>query len=439
VLHVDKYECITCSANFSNHTAFVNHFNSQGHNIIGNKKAMEDQQTAFAAIHLTNVEESNLWCEECKKHFVDVTAYKQHKASTKHKAPKFAIKCPCKKDFNILSALVQHLESGGCKSRVTRNQLNATIYRYDADRCITMDKHAERFAGMSIAGSSTASSIAPSDSASILEFSFRSLSTDSSRPSMVRDRIFTPDDSDATSTVSSHGGVVLTPDASDYASTSSESINTPPASDTSSNLSGGGAMLPRSVRGGASTTSSDSESVLTPTGSTVSERVMPPTFAPGPEYVGDEDDDEAEGETIFTPPASSVNGTYEDWSYIHSSNTFTPSASSIDGSSVATIRYDATSKSWPCSDCSRSFTTRNDLRQHVDSAVHSQKIFHCPTSVGNNAAIRDREFKTMSGLVQHIEDEACKMGEDAMKTLLDVVDKPMRKKFNASIAPVKEQ
>ena len=399
---------------------------------------MEDQRTAFAAIHRANVEESNLWCEECKKHFVDTTAYKQHKASTKHKAPKFAIKCPCKKDFNILSALVQHLESGGCKSRVTRNQLNATIYRYDADRRITMDRHADRFAGMSIAGSSTASSIAPSDSASILEFSFRNLSTNSSRPSMVRDRTFTPDESDATSTVSSHGGVVLTPDASDYASTDSESINTPPASDTTSNLSGGGAMLPRSARGGTSTTSSDSESVLTPTGSTVSERVTPPKFAPNPEYVSD-GDDETEGETIFTPPGSSVTGAYEDWSYIHSSNNFTPSASSIDGSSVATIRYDTASKSWPCTKCSRTFTTRKDLRQHVDSAVHSQKIFHCPTSVGNNAGLRDREFKTMSGLVQHIEDEACKMGEDAMKTLLDVVDKPMRKKFEASIAPVEQQ
>jgi hypothetical protein len=436
VLQIDKYECITCGAKFSNETAFANHCTTLRHNFVGNRKVMEDQQTASAAVQLANVKESNLWCEECKKHFVDGAAYKQHKVSSKHKAPKFAIKCPCKKEFNLVSALVQHLESGGCRSGLTRQKLNSTIYRYDADRRITMDKHADQFAGMSIAGSSTASSIAPSDSASILEFSFRNLPTDSSRPSMVRDRTFTPEDSDATSTVSSHGGVVLTPDSSVYASTDSESINTPPASDTVSTLSGGGARLPLSARSGSSASSSESESMFTPTGSTVSDRVTP--SASGSEPVS-EVDDEGEGETIFTPPDSSVNGTYEDWSYIHSSTIPTPSSSSIDGSSVATIRYDATSKSWPCSDCSRSFTTRNDLRQHVDSAVHSQEIFHCPTSVGNNAAIRDREFKTMSGLVQHIEDEACKMGEDAMKTLLDVVDKPMRKKFNASIAPVKEQ
>lgn len=256
---------------------------------------------------------------------------------------------------------------------------------------------------------------------------------------MVRDRIFISDDNDATSTVSSHGGVVLTPDASDYASTDSEPINTPSANDTISNLSGGGAMLPRSARGGTSTTSSDSDSLLTPTGSAVSERLTPSTFAPGPQHVSD-DEDEGEGEIIFTPPDSSVNGAYEDWSYIHSSNNFTPTSTSVDGSSVATIRYDTISKSWPCTDCLRSFIIRNDLRQHMDSAVHAPKIFHYPTiGSGINTEVRDREFKTMSALVQHIEDKACKMGEDAMKTLLDVVDKPMRNKFNASISPLEKQ
>lgn len=441
VLQVDKYGCITCGANFSNETTFVNHFNSQQHNVIRNRRIMEDQQTALAAVQLANVEESNLWCQECKKHFVDNAAYKQHKASSKHKAPKFAIKCPCRKDFNLVSALVQHLESGGCKSGVTRQKLNATIYRYDADRSITMARHADQFAGMSIAGSSTASSIAPSDSASILEFSFRTLSTDSSRASIIRDRTFTPADSDATSTVSSHGGVILTPDSTEYGSTDSESINTPPESDTSSTLSGGGAQLPPSARSGTSTSSSDSESILTPTGSTVSARPAPSTFVPGVGSVKDDDDDDDDGEPMFTPPASSVNGVYEDWSYVHSPPIMTPSASSIDGSSVATLRYNPTSKSWPCTDCSRTFMTRNDLRQHMDSAVHTQKIFHCPTNVplvGSHAQTRDREFSTMSGLVQHIEDGACKMGGDPMKTVIGIME-PMRKKLNASITPLEQQ
>lgn len=440
VIQLDRYQCITCGANFSNETAFANHCTSQRHNVIGNRKIMEDQQKALAAVQLAQVEEFNLWCGECKKHFVDAAAYKQHKTSSKHKAPKFAIECHCKKEFNLLSALFQHLESGGCSSGVTRNQLNATIYRYNDDRRITMTKHADRFAGMSIAGSSTASSVAPSDSASILEFSFRSLSTDSSRPSMVRDRILTPNDSDATSMVSSNGGIVLTPGGSDYASTDSESINTPPASDTTSNMSGGGARLPPFARSEMSTSSSDSESVFTPTGSIVSARLAPSTSAPGPQSVSNDDDDGEEG-IIFTPPESSINDAFfEDWSYVRSSAIPTPSPSSIDGSSVATIRDDSTSSTSPCTKCSRTFTTRSDLRQHMDSAVHSQKIFHCPTITsgnGINSDVKDREFSTMSGLVQHIEDEACKLGEDAMPTVVGVIGPSMRK-FKASITSLEK-
>jgi hypothetical protein len=435
LLQVDKYECLTCAAYFSKETAFVIHFDTCGHDPVHNRKAMEDQQTAFAAVQLARVEESNLWCEECKKHFIDIRAYKDHKSSAKHKVPTFVIECHCKKEFKIFSAFVHHLESKTCKIKVTRNQLNAAIYRYDADRRITMTKYADRFAGMSIAGSST-TSIAPDDSASILEFKIRTLSIDSSRTAMVRDRAFTPDDS-ATSMVSSQGGVMLTPDSSDHASTDSESINTPPGSD-----SGGGAILSTSAGSERSASSSHSESIFTPTGSTVSDRSIASAFTPYGESVSDGNDEGEEGVVVFTPQGSSVNGASDEWSFLRPSTVFTPSSTSIDdSSSVATIRYDTATKSWPCPDCSRTFMNSNDLRQHMDSAVHAQKIFHCPTSVsdnGNNTGFQDREFKTMSGLMQHIEEGACKTGQDAMKTIISIMERPMRKKFNATITPLEK-
>jgi hypothetical protein len=71
----------------------------------------------------------------------------------------------------------------------------------------------------------------------------------------------------------------------------------------------------------------------------------------------------------------------------------------------------------------------------MDSAVHSPKVFHCPTSVpsiGTYAQARDREFSTLSGLVQHIEDGACKMGEDSLKTVVGIME-PLGKKLNGSI------
>ena len=73
----------------------------------------------------------------------------------------------------------------------------------------------------------------------------------------------------------------------------------------------------------------------------------------------------------------------------------------------------------------------------MDSAAHSQKIFHCPTIVGNNAVTQDREFRTMSGLVQQIEDEACKVGKDSMPPVVGFLGPTMRK-FNASITSLEK-
>jgi hypothetical protein len=38
----------------------------------------------------------------------------------------------------------------------------------------------------------------------------------------------------------------------------------------------------------------------------------------------------------------------------------------------------------------------------------------------------------LSGLVQHIEDGACKMGEDSLKTVVGIME-PLGKKLNGSI------
>lgn len=436
---VEKYECIVCEAEFSNAATFENHFISQDHDRAGNEKVKERRRAALTAFQHAHVEESNLWCEECNKHFVDITAYNQHKTSSKHKTPLVAITCGCGKEFSLVSALVQHLESGGCSSGMKRDRLNAAIYHYDPSRRITMAEHAAKFAGSSIAGSSTAS-IARDDVASTLGLSFRTLSLDSSRPSMVRDRIFTPDDSDATSTVSTQGGVLLTPDGSDHTSTDSESIMTPPASDTSSILSDDSvsfrAYARRGVRTSGSTrsfaASSDSESILTPTSSTLGDMIA--LFASTLTYDESNSDSESASEgVIFTPPGSSIDGVADEWSFVSSPPVFTPRPTSVDGSSVATIRYDTSSKSWPCSDCFSTFATKKDLRQHISSAVHAPKIFHCPTSGPAGTEAPDREFSTASGLIQHVEGGACSAGKEALKTVVGVMREPMRKKFKAEI------
>lgn len=435
--HGDKYECIVCKANFSNGTAFEHHFNSENHAPHSNAKAKKLYEADFVACQHARVEVSNLWCEQCKKHFVDSAAYKQHKDSSKHKAPVVAVDCGCDKKFTLLSAFVQHLESGGCSSGMNREHLNRVIYNYDPDRRITKAEYADRFASSSIAGSSTAS-IAPEDWASTLGFSFRNMSVESSRSKMVRDRTFTPDDSDATSTVSMQSGVLLTPEGSEHTSTDSGSIPTPPGSDIGRDrVVRNKFFVPRD----SDHATTDSKFIATPSASDTSDTssddgvVLTPSATSGGSISARSSSTAASsdsgGADILTPPGSLNAGASDEWSFVSSPTIFTPDSTSIDGSSVATIRYDAVSKTWPCSECSRTFTLRKDLSQHMASAVHAPEIFHCPTSGPDCES--DREFSTMSGLFQHIEGGLCNAGNEALNTVLGVIKEPMQKKSKAKI------
>jgi hypothetical protein len=66
----------------------------------------------------------------------------------------------------------------------------------------------------------------------------------------------------------------------------------------------------------------------------------------------------------------------------------------------------ATERAWKgyfyeCYLCSREFGTLQGLNAHIRSPVHEQNLYRCPKgSCG-------REYKLLSGLVQHVESESC--------------------------------
>lgn len=66
----------------------------------------------------------------------------------------------------------------------------------------------------------------------------------------------------------------------------------------------------------------------------------------------------------------------------------------------------ATNKSWngyafECYLCSRDFGSLRGLNNHLRSPAHDQELYRCPkTSCGRN-------YKLLSGLVQHVESESC--------------------------------
>jgi hypothetical protein len=368
--------------------------------IEGDEKARLLEPT-HAESQLASIEYSNLWCKECDWHFANTEAYLQHKASPRHKTKWLALDCTCGKTFYLLSALVSHLESGFCSSQMTRDKLNRIVYSHDKDRSITKEEYVDRLAASTIAESSRAS-IAPEDSASMPDMNFDHLSISGSH----------------TDTSTTQTGGFLTPDGSDFTTTDdNEFVATPSAS--------GGSSDPNDAV--FITTPTASAGTNTPTtGSLVGTGTLTPTLPT----------DGSDG-IIVTPPGSSIDAGPNEWAFINS----TPGPTSIDGSSVATIKYDSASKSWPCSQCPRTFRAKNDIRQHMASTVHATKVFKSSTDVfdWSNALAPKREFKTASGLLQHAESEYYKGEMGDLKTIMDIMEKPVDKKFKTTLRPLAEE
>jgi hypothetical protein len=441
----DSYECATCGDVFEDALDFTYHIDRQRHTA---KHTVQESQLETAALQLARVEEANVWCEQCKQRFIKLSGYTAHKKSSKHKAPLVAIECKCGKEFGLVSGFLTHMESGMCDSGMTRKKLYAIVYHYDTDRQIIYAEHADRVHDC-LVSESTQASIMPDDSASTQDLSLESMSLDSSFVGIGRGRFRTPNDSDTTSMVSTQRGAILTPDSSDYTSTDGETIATPSTSDIASTLSDGSVILNPS----ASTRSTSSDGVMiTPPVSTISDSNATATFSAstsGFSVLTPSTASPLEGRIQPTPSSSSDSDTLGEWSFLNPSRILTPAStsadessdeSSSDGSSVSTVRFDSLSKVWPCSKCTKTYPAKTQLLQHINSAVHGAEIFHCPTAAPDTALahLEDRKFKSMSGLVQHIENESCNGGIDALKAIIEVMEKPMKKKLGASITSLKE-
>ncbi|EIN10396.1 hypothetical protein PUNSTDRAFT_142427 [Punctularia strigosozonata HHB-11173 SS5] len=80
------------------------------------------------------------YCEECDRWFQNVNNLRQHLNSARHK-PK-TVQCymysrGCNQMFVSWSAMVLHLEEGGCRSGITRAEINRFVVERDRQNIIT--------------------------------------------------------------------------------------------------------------------------------------------------------------------------------------------------------------------------------------------------------------------------------------------------------------
>ncbi|KAH7063256.1 putative zinc finger protein [Macrophomina phaseolina] len=123
------FHCCDCDRDFVNEQALRQHLTDKTHKI-------------------TRCQVSGYACEKCDRDFGDERALEQHQKSLAHQ-PLSNLKCvaggsgqrECQKRFTSPSALLHHLESGACRSGMTRRMLNAVVQTNDVDRIISsLDK-----------------------------------------------------------------------------------------------------------------------------------------------------------------------------------------------------------------------------------------------------------------------------------------------------------
>jgi hypothetical protein len=436
-VHISSFECTDCQRSFSSDKALDHHLVSDGHARVVAHAAIQ-----AAAIKKAQLEEANLHCEACDRSFVHLLAFRQHKQSVKHK-PLSELKCPmskkCTGTFSSPSALLHHLELGGCKGGMTRNKLNAVVYQHDSDRHITSTAHANRVHNIAVSEASHAS-MAPSSSASNRA---RSMSVDSSH---TGGGVAIPERSETGSTISpeeymkaryhnvdkrphSESKSVKTLAASN--NTNSSNGVSVVVTDCDSAISSGTIIYTPTSSGIPSAKNGDDVAVTSSASTTSRARTI---YAPSSSGYSD-------GGVLLTPSASvSGSAALSDWSFLNSSPIMTPSSTSIDGSSVDTITFDTASQRWPCQTCSATFRKKKDLVQHMDSVAHAPKIFHCPTDLPGMPGSRKPtvHFKTLSGLAQHVEAGSRKGGKDTLGFIVGIFESQIQAKLGKSVKLLKE-
>lgn len=135
--HVTQFSCCDCARDFKNEEALAQHLRDASSHKVKKSKTIKDKEKRAQE---TDVKETSHPCTKCQKQFKTASALNMHLKSLQHE-PLSNIKClahkDCKKRFNSPSGQLQHLESGRCKSKMTKKKLDEAIVRNDPRGIIT--------------------------------------------------------------------------------------------------------------------------------------------------------------------------------------------------------------------------------------------------------------------------------------------------------------
>jgi hypothetical protein len=123
--HASEFICCDCDLRFRDVHALNAHMSSAAHRKPLSEKKMEKRKGPY--------------CKDCRREFTTKERLEQHLRSLKHK-PLSALVCPvgdgCRRKFPSPSALLLHLESGGCQSGMDRNEILRLVQLTDQEHAI---------------------------------------------------------------------------------------------------------------------------------------------------------------------------------------------------------------------------------------------------------------------------------------------------------------
>lgn len=329
------------------------------------------------------------------------------------------ITCPlpkCWRRFGSASALLQHMESGACKSGMDRSKLNALVHRVDTTRMITDTATASSF--MSDVDETSEYAAASEPRHADVEMSATALalppdykltsttkqSTDETlQPavgSRVRNQVFRTD------SVLDWTTFTMTPENTSFlANTTLTKLFDPQltvfgAHSSPDDDEDGGVPLPPStaVSRRPSLALSEDGGVALPSSTAVSRRVSLACCS--------------------RDHSSSMTG-----NAVHQS----PQTGMVDNKQT----NDATSETLRCSLCPPSrpeFDSAGALRMHLASTAHASKIYHSPTTELDTDGVpkRQQRFATLGSLFQHLEASARAGGGHLVKKAVEFVEGLLR-------------
>ncbi|KAI7464937.1 hypothetical protein KC357_g7775 [Hortaea werneckii] len=364
--HVKDFTCMICTnKEFGTQQGLDDHLRDFVH--PATSPSQGDDAASQAARLRT--EERNLYCLDCKQQFQSLTAFRQHKASSKHK-PLSELSCPlstkCRKVFTTPSALLLHMESGGCRSGMNRLKLNAMVHQHDNSHHVTYSGNTAK------ALSEVASVASLIDSAGMLSAELGHGVKITHGNDIPSDDLEVASQASDRTLAGGNGVRFYTPSATTSSNSSARSwkhITTPSASITSGSSDTGGVIL--------------------------------------------------------TPRSSAANSVSE-WSFINE-DLATPSSTPAKSSSGDTVTQPHSDSGYSCPTCAKKFKTARRLLQHLNSPVHAAKVFHCPTDTGRQPHAKgEKKFKTLSGMAQHIEVGACAGGMATLERVVGIFEEKVK-------------